>query len=78
MKKDYVEKKAEWLKERGTWEIVFKKGMEVFEDEDDFEDWMNCIYHSLDKKRPIDFMITPEGRQSVIDVLKRMEYGIYS
>ncbi|CAM3861797.1 antitoxin Xre/MbcA/ParS toxin-binding domain-containing protein [Pontibacter korlensis] len=54
------------------------KGIEVFEDEDAFQRWLNTRNTALGKEKPIDWLDTPERRKRVLNVLVCIEHGMYS
>ena len=54
------------------------KGIEVFEDEDDFQRWLNTRNTALGNVKPIDWLDTPERRKQVLNVLVCLEHGMYS
>ena len=58
-------------------EKLYERGLEVFGDKDIFKDWMITDIIALGNKKPIDLIDTPEGIQSVLTVLGRIEHGIF-
>ncbi|WP_299989326.1 antitoxin Xre/MbcA/ParS toxin-binding domain-containing protein [uncultured Pontibacter sp.] len=54
------------------------KGIEVFEDEDAFQRWLNTRNTALGKEKPIDWLDTPEKKKQVLNVLVCIEHGMYS
>lgn len=54
------------------------KGIEVFEDEDDFQRWLNTRNTALGNVKPVDWLDTPEKRKQVLNVLVCLEHGMYS
>ncbi|WP_266204150.1 antitoxin Xre/MbcA/ParS toxin-binding domain-containing protein [Pontibacter kalidii] len=54
------------------------KGIEVFEDEDDFQKWLNTRNTALGNVKPVDWLDTPERRKQVLNVLVCLEHGMYS
>lgn len=54
------------------------KGIEVFEDEDDFQRWLNTRNTALGNVKPVDWLDTPERRKQVLNVLVCLEHGMYS
>ena len=57
---------------------VMAKGLEVFEDEDDFRHWLETNNVVLGGIRPKDLLTSAIGRDQVRDLLGRIQYGIYS
>jgi len=57
---------------------VIAKGMEVFEDEDDFNRWLDTENQALGNEKPIDLLDSSIGREQLIHVLNAVEHGIYS
>lgn len=57
---------------------VMAKGLEVFEDEDDFRHWLETDNVALGGIRPKDLLTSAIGRDQVRDLLGRIQYGIYS
>jgi putative toxin-antitoxin system antitoxin component (TIGR02293 family) len=56
---------------------VMEKGIQAFEDEDDFNDWLNAKIENLGHRRPIEMLHLETGRREVEQALDRIEYGIY-
>ena len=57
---------------------IIAKGMDVFEDENDFNTWLNSPILALGSKKPLDLLTSSIGREEVLNVLFRIEHGIYS
>ncbi|SHJ23013.1 putative toxin-antitoxin system antitoxin component, TIGR02293 family [Hymenobacter daecheongensis DSM 21074] len=57
---------------------VLAKGLEVFEDEGDFHHWLNTNNVALGGIRPIQLLSSAIGRDKVVEILFRIEYGMYS
>ena len=57
---------------------VLLKGLEVFEDEDDFNHWLSTPNGALGGLRPKTLLNSAIGRDQVHDVLGRIQYGMYS
>lgn len=57
---------------------VHEKGMEVFEDKDDFETWLQSKIPGMGNQRPVDMLDSMIGRQHVMDGLNRILHGIFS
>lgn len=56
---------------------VYEKGMEVFENQSDFQDWLNAQIVSLHHQRPVDLLDTILGRKQLMRVLNAILHGIY-
>lgn len=56
---------------------LYQRGLEVFEDQEDFEDWLKTKIISLGGKKPISLLKTENGRAAVSDTLGRIEHGVY-
>ncbi len=57
---------------------VYEKGIEVFENKEDLEYWLNTRIPALQEKRPIDLLGTMIGRKQVMNVLNALLHGIFS
>ena len=57
---------------------IIAKGMDVFEDESDFNIWLNSPIMALGSKKPLELRTSSIGREEVLNVLFRLEHGIYS
>lgn len=60
-----------------TVEQVFKRGMEVFEDKDDLNEWLVEKHAMLQNQRPMDLLGSTAGIGLVMMELGRIEHGIY-
>jgi len=56
---------------------VVRRGLEVLEDDERFVKWLHSDLRSLQYKKPIDFMDTSLGTQMILDILGRIEHGVY-
>jgi putative toxin-antitoxin system antitoxin component (TIGR02293 family) len=56
---------------------LYTKGIELFKDKDVFTEWLNSDIAALNEK-PINLLNTITGIQMIINVLGRIEYGVYS
>lgn len=56
---------------------IIERAIDVLEDPDNAIRWLNSPVVSLGGRRPIDLWGTDEGAQMVMDVLGRIEYGVY-
>jgi len=57
---------------------VWAKGIEVFENDDDFSIWLQTKNSALASNKPIALLHSPIGRDEIKDLLSRIEWGIYS
>lgn len=57
---------------------LIAKGLEVFEDGERLKRWLNKENRALKGKKPLDLMNTPTGIRLVMQVLGRLEEGVYS
>lgn len=57
---------------------VYEKGIEVFEDNEDFEYWLNSTIPALQDQKPIDLLGSMIGRKQVMNVLNALLYGLFS
>jgi len=57
---------------------VFSRGNDVFESSENFQNWMNSENMSLGGKKPIDLLPSRYGAQMILDVIGRIEHGVFS
>lgn len=57
-------------------ELLYKKGIGVFEDENNFYTWMDTVNIALGGVKPKDLLDTSFGISMVYDELGRIEHGI--
>jgi putative toxin-antitoxin system antitoxin component (TIGR02293 family) len=57
---------------------VAAKGIEVFEDKDDFLSWMKQRNTALGNKKPLTLLSSRFGTEMVLDELGRIEHGVFS
>ena len=57
---------------------VIKRAEQVFEDRDAALDWLNSGNAALAGASPLSLLDTDEGAESVIDMLGRIEHGVFS
>lgn len=57
---------------------IHEKGMEVFEDKEDFDYWLQAKIPAMGNQRPTDMLDSMIGRQHVMDGLNRILHGIFS
>ena len=58
--------------------MVLVKATAVFGSEAEGEAWMGRPAIGLEQQRPIDLITTPEGLETVMVFLGRLEYGVYT
>lgn len=56
---------------------IYQKGIEAFEGLQPFEDWLHTKIPNLGDQRPMDLLMTENGRNTVMDAIDRVEYGVY-
>jgi putative toxin-antitoxin system antitoxin component (TIGR02293 family) len=71
LKKDEAEKAFHISK-------VIAKGLEIFGNKRDFLNWLHNSNMALGGAKPIDWMNSSIGRDQLLDLLVRIEYGMYS
>lgn len=57
---------------------IIAKGLDVFQDENDFNTWLNSPILALGNKKPLELLTSSIGREEVLNVLFRIEHGVYS
>lgn len=57
---------------------VIAKGIEVFENEADFTEWLHTRNTALGEVKPISLMNSSIGREQLEDLLVSIQYGMYS
>jgi len=57
--------------------VVFSRCLEIFGDREKAMRWLESPNAALGKQRPIDLLVTPEGTDQVLDVLTRIEHGVF-
>jgi putative toxin-antitoxin system antitoxin component (TIGR02293 family) len=58
--------------------LLYDYGIDVFEDKDNFEAWLNSKIPALGNQQPIDLLDTQFGIQLVKDQLTRIAHGIFA
>lgn len=61
-----------------TKQKVIKRAIEVFQDTENAHKWLNTPNRALDNKIPMNLLQNPTAAQMVLDVLGRIEHGVYS
>jgi putative toxin-antitoxin system antitoxin component (TIGR02293 family) len=59
-------------------EELYKKGVEVFDTKEDFNQYLRTPNHALGPKAPISFLDTTFGLQFIYDELGRIEHGVFA
>lgn len=57
---------------------IIAKGLDVFENETDFKIWLNSPVLALGNKKPIELLSYSIGREEILNVLFRIEHGVFS
>lgn len=57
---------------------VFNRAVEVMGSEKNAHKWLSSPQYGLGNKIPIEYMSTEKGTQEVLDLLGRIEHGVYS
>ena len=57
---------------------VYEKGIDVFEDNEDFEYWLNSTIPALQDQKPINLLGSMIGRKQVMNVLNALLHGLFS
>jgi len=59
-------------------DALFNQGLEVFQDKDKLNGWLNTPNRALGGKIPYDVMNNQFGREEVLNLLGRIQWGVYS
>ena len=57
---------------------ILARAIEVLEDEHKATHWLTTPNRALDGVVPMTLLDTPEGKEEVLTILGRIEYGVYS
>jgi len=57
---------------------VLEFATDVLEDADNARTWLHTSNVALNDQRPVDLLDTGIGYEQVMDVLRRLEFGVYS
>jgi putative toxin-antitoxin system antitoxin component (TIGR02293 family) len=57
---------------------VIAKGLEVFQNREVFNTWMQSEIAALNYQKPLDLLDTSFGTKLILQVLGRIEHGVYS
>ena len=59
-------------------EALYNQGLEVFQDKEKLNDWLNAPNRALGGKMPYEVMDNQFGREEVLNLLGRIQWGVYS
>ncbi len=57
---------------------LYERGVEVFENADNFTDWLRTPLPAFNNQKPIQLLDTSFGFQLILDELGRIEYGVFA
>ncbi|KAA9346250.1 MbcA/ParS/Xre antitoxin family protein [Larkinella humicola] len=57
---------------------VHAKGIEVFENQEDFEVWLHAKIPALLNQKPLDLVDSEMGRKQVLNILNAILHGIHT
>jgi len=57
---------------------ILAKATDIFGSQEEAEQWLERPAIGLNQKRPIDLLSTPAGSQLVVQLLERIEFGVYT
>ncbi|MEI6086260.1 MAG: MbcA/ParS/Xre antitoxin family protein [Bacteroidota bacterium] len=57
---------------------IYSYGFEVFEGKAQFNSWINSPNNALGGKSPFDLLDSQFGREEVMSIIGRIDYGVYS
>lgn len=57
---------------------IYSYGFEVFEGKEPFNSWINSPNKALAGKTPYDLLDSQFGREELMSIIGRIEYGVYS
>lgn len=58
---------------------IYSAAVNLFEgDQEAAEAWLKAPAPSLGGQKPIDLLNTEEGKRQVLDLINRIEYGVYT
>lgn len=58
--------------------LVYSKCVDVFGSEKNSVAWLKSPVHALNGARPLDYLDTNAGAKMIMNLLGRIEYGVYS
>lgn len=59
-------------------EALYNQGLEVFQDKEKLDGWLNAPNRALGGKTPYGVMDNQFGREEVMNLLGRIQWGVYS
>ena len=59
-------------------DALYNQGLEVFQDKEKLDGWLNAPNRALGGKTPYDIMDNQFGREEVLNLLGRIQWGVYS
>ena len=75
---DFGERQVYTMHKKIQLRLLETRGIQTFESRDRFYRWLNISCPALGDKMPAKLIETPEGLQLVLDVLGRIEHGVFS
>lgn len=57
---------------------LYAKGLDIFGNPEKLQYWLDNPNYALGNRRPVDLLDSTIGRQEAMEVLFRIQYGIYS
>ncbi len=57
---------------------LYERGVEVFENADNFTDWLRTPLPAFNNQKPIQLLDTSFGFQLILDELGRIEHGVFA
>lgn len=57
---------------------LYAKGLDIFKNEAKLQFWLENPNYALGNRKPVDLLASSVGRQEAMEVLFRIQYGIYS
>ena len=79
-RKDAPEKPLSQEQSGRTWKFaeILAKATDVFDSQEEAEQWLERPAIGFDQRRPIDLLATPAGIELVEQYLTRLAYGVYA
>lgn len=57
---------------------LYAKGLDIFGDPEKFQYWLDHANYALGNRKPVELLDSTIGRQEAMEILFRIQYGIYS
>jgi putative toxin-antitoxin system antitoxin component (TIGR02293 family) len=57
---------------------LYAKGLDIFGNSEKLQYWLDNPNYALGNRRPVDLLDSTIGRQEAMEILFRIQYGIYS